>query len=138
MLLTWLIHGVTLDGGVKAAGLTAPRGTSVDATFGEMDNLQILAEILTNSPVSSQPDSGLAGPPFQMPYNLNSSSGEANLWRRQQDLLQESSRLVTELLGVCALEHQPYLQALGETDDQLIALNHRILADMADPPRRWF
>lgn len=134
MLLTYLIHSFTLYGGLNAAGLITPRGTIVNATFGEMYNLRAISEILMQSPVSAiDPDAGFAGPPFQMPYTLNSPFGEANRWIGHLDLLEASEKLIAELLVISKPDRHPYLYSLREADKNMVAIATRILSGSVDP-----
>ncbi|VWC72733.1 Dichlorochromopyrrolate synthase [Burkholderia lata] len=132
MLLQYLIHSFTLYGGLSAAGQFTPRGTIVNAAFGEMYNLRALSEILMQSRVSAEPDASLAGPPFQMPYTLNSPFGEANRWRGHLDLLAASETLVVELLANTDAGRHPYLLSLREADRNLAAVARRILSGEVD------
>lgn len=133
MLLTYLIHSFTLYGGLNAAGLVTARGTIVNATFGEMYNLRAISEILMQSPVSiDDPTAGFAGPPFQMPYTLNSPFGEANRWRGHLDLLTASENLTAALLARSAPTRHPYLHSLREADKNMIAIVTRILSGSVD------
>ncbi len=133
MLLTYLVHTFTLYGGLNAAGLITPRGTIVNATFGEMYNLRAISEILMQSPVSAtDPSAGFAGPPFQVPYTLNSPFGEANRWRGHLDLLTSCEGLIAVLLATSAPERHPYLHSLREADKNMIAIATRILSGSVD------
>lgn len=133
MLLSYLIHSFTLYGGLNAAGLVTPRGTIVNATFGEMYNLRAISEILMQSPVSAtNPDAGFAGPPFQMPYTLDSPFGEANRWVGHLDLLTAADGLITSLLISSPVERHPYLYSLREADKNMMAIARRILSGSVD------
>ncbi|WP_321897406.1 ferritin-like domain-containing protein [Burkholderia cepacia] len=132
MLLQYLIHSFTLYGGLNAAGQFTPRGTIVNAAFGEMYNLRALSEILMQSRVSIEPDAQLAGPPFQMPYTLDSPFGEANRWRGHLDLLAASENLVVALLAKTDAARHPYLLGLREADKNLTAVARRILSGDVD------
>lgn len=133
MLLNYLIHSFTLYGGLNAAGAITPRGAIVNATFGEMYNLRAVAEILMQSPVSAdQPDAGFAGPPFQMPYTLNSPFGEANKWRGHLDLLTASASVVEALQLLAPESRHAYLASLREADRNMRELSLRILSGCVD------
>lgn len=133
MLLTYLIHSFTLYGGLNAAGAITPRGTIVNATFGEMYNLRAISEILMQLPASAvNPNAGLAGPPFQMPYTLNSPFGEANRWRAHLDLLLAAESLTTALLAVTPASRHTYLNSMREADHNLKTLIERILSGSVD------
>ncbi|AIY44066.1 hypothetical protein LT85_4908 [Collimonas arenae] len=134
MLLTYLIHSFTLYGGLNAAGLITPRGTIVNATFGEMYNLRAISEILMQSPVSAtDPEAGFAGPPFQMPYTLNSAFSEADRWIGHLDLLNASEGLIAALLLTSSPARHAYLHSLREADKNMIAIATRILSGSIDP-----
>lgn len=133
MLLNYLIHSFTLYGGLNAAGAVTPRGAIVNATFGEMYNLRAISEILMQSPVSADdPDAGFAGPPFQMPYTLNSPFGEANKWRGHLDLLTASASVVEALRLLAPESRHAYLAALREADRNMRELTLRILSGNVD------
>lgn len=133
MLLTYLIHSFTLYGGLSASGVITPRGTIVNATFGEMYNLRAISEILMQSPVSAtDPEAGFAGPPFQMPYTLNSPFGEANRWRGHLDLLIAADSLVDALLQIAPPSRHVYLTSMREADQNMRTLALRILSGSID------
>lgn len=120
MLLTYLIHSFTLYGGLNAAGAITPRGAIVNGTFGEMYNLRAISEILMQLPVSSTDASaGFAGPPFQMPYTLNSPFGEANRWRGHLDLLTAADGLIDALLHIAPPSRHVYLTSMREADQNM-------------------
>lgn len=133
MLLTYLMHSFTIDGGLNAVGATSPRGTIINATFGEMYNLRAISEILMQLPVSATDSKkGLAGPPFQMPYTLNNPFGEKNRWRAHLDLLSATHSLIKELLVVAPITRHSYLNSMCEADDNLMLLIQRILSGSVD------
>lgn len=132
MLLTYLIHTFTLYGGLNAAGSITPRGAIVNATFGEMYNLRAISEILMNSQVSDDPADGFAGPPFQMPYTLNSPFGEANRWRAHLDLLTAAEGLISVLLDIAPPARHTYLHSLREADKNMMTIATRILQGSVD------
>lgn len=132
MLLTYLTHSFTLRGGLNSAGQVTPRGAIINATFGEMYNLRALSEILMQSLVSADdPDAGFAGPPFQMPYTLNSPFGEADKWRGHLDLLTAADNLIQALLKLAPARHV-YLTSMREADKNMTALAQRILSGSID------
>jgi hypothetical protein len=133
MLLDFLSHSFSLYGGLRATGGMTPRGTIINAAFGEMYNLRALAEVLMSSPRSNKPSDGLAGPPFQAPYTLSSPHSERDRWRGHLDRLHASRTLINELLALCAQPRKPYLYALREADDKLIRLAKTILSGSVDP-----
>ena len=133
MLLNYLIHSFTLFGGLNAAGAITPRGAIVNGTFGEMYNLRAISEILMQSPVSATNlDAGFAGPPFQMPYTLNSPFGEANRWRGHLDLLTAAQNLVEALLLIAPPSRHTYLASMCEADKNMRELALRILSGSID------
>ncbi|MFZ6769671.1 ferritin-like domain-containing protein [Undibacterium sp. Di26W] len=133
MLLTYLIHSFTLFGGLNAAGAITPRGAIVNGSFGEMYNLRAISEILMQSPLSAKDASaGFAGPPFQMPYTLNSPLGEANRWRGHLDLLAAADSLVKALLHIAPPSRHIYLTSMREADQNMRALALRILSGSID------
>lgn len=132
MLLTYLIHTFTLYGGLNAAGSITPRGAIVNATFGEMYNLRAISEILMNSPATNDPADGFAGPPFQMPYTLNSPFGEATRWRGHLDLLSAAEGLIHALLEITPPSRHVYLYSLREADKNMISIATRILQGSVD------
>lgn len=133
MLLSYLAHSFSLYGGLNTVGAITPRGAIVNATFGEMYNLRALSDILMQSPVSAtDPEAGNAGPPFQMPYTLNSPFGEANRWRGHLDLLASARDLVDALLYVAPPARHTYLASLREADDNLRTLAEKILSGSID------
>lgn len=130
MLLTYLSHTFLLYGGLTAAGTFTPRGALINGTFGEMYNLRALSEILMQLPLSA---GGLnpgitAGPPFQMPYTMNSPIGEANRWRVHLDLLSAASDLIDELRKIVPDLRRPYLAAMQEADQQMVDTATRIIS----------
>lgn len=133
MLLDFLSHSFALHGGLRSAGRMTPRGTIINAAFGEMYNLRALAEVLMSSPVSDDPADGLAGPPFQTPYTLNIPGSERDRWRGHLDRLDASRTLIDRLLGCCAESRRPYLFALREADEKLGQLARTILSGSVDP-----
>ena len=128
MLLTYLTHSFTYSSALHSAGASTPRGAIVNAAFGEMYNLRAISDILMQSPVSaSDPDAGFAGPPFQMPYTLNSPCGEADKWRGYLDLLSAAGNLAQALLKLAPQRHL-YLNSMREADKNMTALAQRILS----------
>lgn len=133
LLLDLLSHSFTLYGGLRSAGRMTPRGSIIAAAFGEMYNLRALAEVLMSSPVSENPADGLAGPPFQTPYTLNSPGAERDRWRGHLDRTEASRTLIDRLLATSPEPRKAYLYALREADDKLAQLAHTILSGSVDP-----
>lgn len=128
MVLAYLAHSFELVGGFNQAGEWTPRGTIINATFGEMYNLRAIANILMQTPLSADSSCHkLAGPPFLVPYTLNLPSGEANRWRLHKDLLLAAEPLISKLL-LKSDDQRKYLLALREADHDLLKSVERILA----------
>ncbi len=129
MLLTYLTHTFTLRDGLADAATRTPRGLIINATFGEMYNLRAISEILMQLPLGDPKHPELrAGPPFQMPYTLDSPLGEANRWRLHLDLLSASERLIELLLASAPATQHTYLHSMREADRQMRGTAERILA----------
>ena len=129
MLLTYLTHTFTLRDGLADAATRTPRGLIINATFGEMYNLRAISEILMQLPLGDPKHPELrAGPPFQMPYTLDSPLGEANRWRLHLDLLSASERLIELLLASAPATQHTYLHSMREADLQMRGTAERILA----------
>ncbi|MGB3182685.1 MAG: ferritin-like domain-containing protein [Cyclobacteriaceae bacterium] len=125
MLLAFLAHSFLLDDGFNNSGAYAPRGTIVNATFGEMYNLRSIANVLVNTPIAEGSDM-VAGPPFLIPYSMDLPLGEQSRWKLHQDLLQASEKLVEKLLKTSDEKYHRYLYALRESDDQLNKIAEKI------------
>lgn len=138
MVLAYLTHSFDLDGGLKETAPWSPRGTLINATFGEMYNLRAIATFLVQTPLSKKAsaEKKFAGPPFQMPYTLTRPAGEANRWRLHRNLLQASEPLVAELLACSDLSRHRYLHSLGEADEKLLDVIDQILAGQPNLSRR--
>lgn len=133
MLLTYLTHSFVLEGGLVAAGISTPRGVIINATFGEMYNLRAISELLMQLPSSlSAPDAGNAGPPFQMPYTLDTPLGEPNRWRLHLDLLTAADGLIELLKPIAPAARQPYLTSMQEADRKMRITAERILGKSVD------
>jgi len=132
MLLTYLAHTFTLRDGLADAATRTPRGLIINATFGEMYNLRAIAEILMQLPLGdAKHPARRAGPPFQMPYTLDSPLGEPNRWRMHLDLLRASAHLIDLLLVAAPEAQHAYLHSMREADRQMTAIAERILAGCA-------
>ena len=55
--------------------------------FGEMYNIKTLAGLLVRTPISEEPDSRWAGPPFEMPYSFTLPDADADVWRQHHELI---------------------------------------------------
>ncbi|MEW6737914.1 MAG: ferritin-like domain-containing protein, partial [Acidobacteriota bacterium] len=131
MLLDYLTHSFELAGGLNQAGIWTPRGTIINATFGEMYNLRAIANIIVQIPLSAigspKVDGKTAGPPFSMPYTLNLPAGEPNRWRLHKDLLLAAQPLVAQLLQISPQSRHDYLFSIQEADKKLLEIINRIL-----------
>lgn len=133
MLLSYLGHTFVLEGGLVAAGIATPRGAIINATFGEMYNLRAISGLLMQLPLSAtHPQSGLAGPPFQMPYTLDQPLGEGNRWRLHLDLLTAAEGLINALKLIAPPAQQPYLVSMLASDQQMRITAERILSRHID------
>jgi hypothetical protein len=129
MLLSYLTHSFTLNGGLSAAGAHSPRGAIVNATFGEMYNLRAVAEILMQLPLGGDANPRLcAGPPFQMPYTLDSPLGEPNRWRVHVDLLLAARELIGTLLQVAPDYRHVLLRTMRDADNRMMETAEAILS----------
>lgn len=123
MILLYLSHSLQMD--IKP---TSYYGQLVSWSFGEMYNLRSISDILTTMPQSNKgPKDQYAASPFELPYNLNLPSREANKWRAHRDQLQNSRIIIDELLEYKNRAHAVYLSALRNSDEQALAtINHII------------
>lgn len=134
MVLAYLTHSFDLAGGLNETTPGSPRGTIINATFGEMYNMRAIATFLVQTPLDekARDEVKFAGPPFQMPYTLNRPAGEANRWRGHRNLLLASEPLVAELLALSDPARHRYLYSLREADRALLGVIDRILAGMSN------
>jgi hypothetical protein len=132
MLLTWLLHALTLTRRHPPPATAHLRGQIIHRAFGEMYNMKVIAEILVKSPLKDDqdpddlqdPKSLRAGPPFQMPFRLTLPPNERDSWRIHREAIQTSLKLCTKLLSdkkhAYAVETRPaarsYLAALMQAD----------------------
>lgn len=129
MVLHYLMHTFELVQGLNQAGMWTPRGTIINATFGEMYNLRAIASILVQLPLSNNSEcTKNAGPPFLMPYTLNLPVGEPNRWRLHKDLLLATEPLIKQLLEISPKSKWGYLFSLREADQKLMNIINTILA----------
>ena len=129
MVLAYLTHSFDLDGGSSEPAPGSPRGTIINAAFGEMYNMRSIATFLVQTPLSKKTNhpEKFAGPPFQMPYTLARPAGEANRWRLHRNLLEACQPLIAELLARSDVSRHRYLHSLLEADEKLLAVIDRIL-----------
>ncbi|HEX3146732.1 MAG TPA: hypothetical protein VHR66_01445, partial [Gemmataceae bacterium] len=138
MVLTYLTHSFDLASGLNESAPWSPRGTIINATFGEMYNLRAIATFMMQTPLGKKTRDAekFAGPPFQMPYTLNRPMGEANRWRLHRNLLLASEPLVTELLAASDPSRHRYLYSLREADGALLGVIDRILTGLSNSAPR--
>jgi hypothetical protein len=122
MLLTYLSHGFRLVRQPAYAAIPSARGAVMHRAFTEMYNLKTIAGILVRSPLTDddKPSIGprLAGPPFQMPYNLALPLDGVECWRLHHDLTLASDLIRNALLAMAEQSEHAYLMALGDLDRQ--------------------
>jgi hypothetical protein len=107
MLLTWLLHALTLTRRHPPPATAHLRGQIIHRVFGEMYNMKVIAEILVKSPLKDDqdlkdlqdPKSPRAGPPFQMPFRLTLPPNERDTWRIHREAIATSRKLCKKLLG---------------------------------------
>jgi hypothetical protein len=107
MLLTWLLHALTLTRRHPPPATAHLRGQIIHRVFGEMYNMKVIAEILVKSPSKDDqdlkdlqdPKSPRAGPPFQMPFRLTLPPNERDTWRIHREAIATSLKLCKKLLG---------------------------------------
>ena len=138
MVLTYLTHSFELAGGLNETAPWSPRGTIINATFGEMYNLRAIATFMVQTPLGkkTRDEEKFAGPPFQMPYTLNRPMGEANRWRWHRNLLLASEPLIAELLAASDPARHRYLYSLREADRALLGVIDRILTGLSNSAPR--
>jgi rubrerythrin len=132
MLLTWLLHALTLTRRHPPPATAHLRGQIIHRVFGEMYNMKVIAEILVKSPSKDDqdlkdlqdPKSPRAGPPFQMPFRLTLPPNERDTWRIHREAIATSLELCEKLLSdkkhAMAVETKPaarnYLAVLMQAD----------------------
>jgi hypothetical protein len=143
LLLRYLAHTFRL------ARVTRPdtpnlRAMVMHRVFGEMYNLKTIAGILIRSPLSDPApgarvaaDAPCAGPPFEMPYTLNLSVVEPDIWIFHRDLLGSSQRICKTLLSHPDAKDRDYLTTLFELDSQARKWIDQILAGLAPTERNF-
>jgi rubrerythrin len=132
MLLTWLLHALTLTRRHPPPATAHLRGQIIHRVFGEMYNIKAIAEILVKSPLKDDqdlkdlqdPKSPRAGPPFQMPFRVTLPPNERDTWRIHREAIATSLELCEKLLSdkkhAMAVETRPaarnYLAVLMQAD----------------------
>jgi hypothetical protein len=129
MLLAYLAHTFTTSGGLPGAPDPAPRGLLIHAAFGEMYNLRTLAGFLVQTPLAASGGTGVAGPPFEMPYTLALPEDDTDTWRGHRDMLEAAATLIEALIPIVPPERKRYLDALRTTDEGLRKVIERLLRD---------
>jgi hypothetical protein len=102
MLLTWLLHALTLTRRHPPPTTAHLRGQIIHRVFGEMYNMKAIAGILVKLPLKKggEPTQGpRAGPPFQMPFRLTLPPNERDTWRIHGQAIATSLNLCKKLLG---------------------------------------
>ena len=128
MLLAFIRHSFLLDDGLNQSVVSSPRGTIVNAAFGEMYNIRSITNVLIRTPIKNGSDK-MAGPPFAIPYSLDLPSGEHNRWRQHEDIILGSQKLVKNLLAIASSENYNYLKSLRDSDETLLA----VIRKLTDP-----
>ena len=127
MLLNFLIHSYDLAAGGSDSARTAPLGTIINATFGEMYNLRAIASIMVQTPLAADPAGKTAGPPFQMPYTLSRPAGEANRWRMHRQLILACEPMIKNLIAITPEPRHRYLSSVREADRDLLKVIDRVV-----------
>lgn len=127
MLLTFINHSFKLDAGYNNSGAYSPRGTIINATFGEMYNLRSLAKVLVELPIDKKSDK-VANLPFLVPYTLELPMGEHNRWRLHRDLILASRDLINDLQKIESGKNLTYLNSLEEADNKLLSIIDKLTA----------
>jgi len=141
LLLRYLAHTFRLAR-VTRADTPNLRAMVMHRVFGEMYNLKTIAGILMRSPLRNMApgariaaDAACAGPPFEMPYALNLSTVETDIWIFHRDLLGSSQRICKTLLSHPDAEDRAYLTALFDLDNQARTWIDQILVGLAPTER---
>ncbi len=119
LLLNFLNHSFALDDGLNQSGAYTPRGMVINSTFGEMYNLRSLSTIVVQKPIS-EGSTIMAGPPFTAPYTFDLPIGELNRWNAHKDLIIASGKIIEDLKKYKKQADLQFLNALQETDQQLL------------------
>jgi hypothetical protein len=143
LLLRYLAHTFRLARGTRADTPNL-RAMVMHRVFGEMYNLKTIAGILTRLPLrdpargaATADDTPCAGPPFEMPYNLNLSAAEADIWIFHRDLLGSSQRICKTLLAHPDVEDRAYLTTLFDLDSQARTWIEQIVVGLAPTERNF-
>jgi hypothetical protein len=141
LLLRYLAHTFRLAR-VTRADTPNLRAMVMHRVFGEMYNLKTIAGILMRSPLRDAApgakvaaDAACAGPPFEMPYTLNLSTVETDIWIFHRDLLGSSQRICKTLLSHPDAEDRAYLTVLFDLDSQARTWIDQILVGLAPTER---
>lgn len=131
MLLNFLMHSFLLDDGNNNSGSHAPRGTIINATFGEMYNLRSISNILVRTNAQQGDPELKAGPPFTLPYTMALPTEEPARWGIHLDLIAATESIATALkLKFPAADdpHHIYLCSLLKADLVIKQIAERISA----------
>jgi hypothetical protein len=133
MLLSYLSHTFSLA--QKTRGdVPNVRAMVMHKVFGEMYNLKTIAGILVSLPLveGGDPARAGAGPPFEVPYNLDMPVSQMDIWRSHRDLLESSRTMMNDLLNsgspLLTPDGRDYLKVMLNLDGQTMAWIDRILA----------
>lgn len=103
MLLTWLIHALILARTGPSGNQFPLSGQIVHRAFGEMYNMKAIAQILVQLPLRDDQPEGTgprAGPPFEMPPDLELPPNDRDIWQTHMEAIKASDELCDDLLGI--------------------------------------
>ncbi|MBV8106904.1 MAG: nuclear transport factor 2 family protein [Hyphomicrobiales bacterium] len=102
LLLNYLGHFFQL---AKTQPVDRPnvRALLMHRVFGEMYNIKTLAGLLVRTPISEEPDSRWAGPPFEMPYSFTLPDADADVWRQHHELIGTSLKACKKLFEAASM-----------------------------------
>lgn len=113
LLLTWLAFSFRLARTAEP-GRPSRRAMAMHRVFGEMYQLKAIAGLLTARPAA--PDGKRrAGPPFEMPYQLDLPPEDRDVWRLLSSLL-DAAQAQAATSAALAPEAGPYLKTLAALD----------------------
>ncbi|SMP54391.1 ferritin-like domain-containing protein [Noviherbaspirillum suwonense] len=120
ILLSSLAHSYDYRNDTSMSSSVSPRGLLIHTTFGEMYNIRSISGILIQSPVSTDNDQEMAGPPFQMPYTLTLPHDPVDRWALYLDLFSASIDISFRLKKVVDARHRSFLDVLISTDQKAL------------------
>ena len=103
---------------MQSKGDRTTKGLLVYWTFKEMRRVRKLAEKLVQMPLGEGKKDLRAGPPFELPYQLNISTEEVDRWAGHVDVFEASNNLIRDII-----------RSDPDTDDAFLA---HLLADDAN------